>query len=230
MINVFKRMAPSYGNILRKFAIDVWYGRRNEKQFYDAAYRYKKRYEIELMKHYDKIGISYNRGMIKNIADEWLADQIIIAKKIESVTVDKKEGIIKKLDQLTLEKQAEVKKLLSARTHEGRVASVVSFETNMDAKSRQMGEDAAFELSTKINQAVIKDISDVYIWKTQNDRHVRKPHRKLKNKLFSFDDPPTTIDKYGHEHTGNPGTDWGCRCWSEAGVGKPLRGYIVRAA
>lgn len=45
-----------------------------------------------------------------------------------------------------------------------------------------------------------------YIWRTQEDDRVRSSHAANNGKIFSFDDPPST---------GNPGEDFGCRCWAE---------------
>lgn len=49
--------------------------------------------------------------------------------------------------------------------------------------------------------------TDFYIWRTQNDGHVRAEHAVNNGKIFSWDDPPPT---------GHPGEDFGCRCWAEA--------------
>jgi len=46
-----------------------------------------------------------------------------------------------------------------------------------------------------------------YIWHTQEDSKVRSSHATNVGKVFAWDNPPTT---------GNPGEDYGCRCWAEA--------------
>jgi SPP1 gp7 family putative phage head morphogenesis protein len=48
-----------------------------------------------------------------------------------------------------------------------------------------------------------------YIWRTQGDDKVRLSHAENDGKVFSYDDPP---------ETGNPGEDFGCRCWAETYV------------
>lgn len=45
-----------------------------------------------------------------------------------------------------------------------------------------------------------------YIWHTQGDDKVRESHAANDGGIFSYDNPPST---------GNPGEDFGCRCWAE---------------
>jgi Phage Mu protein F like protein len=45
-----------------------------------------------------------------------------------------------------------------------------------------------------------------YIWRTQGDDKVRSSHAANEGKIFAWDNPPDT---------GNPGEDFGCRCWAE---------------
>jgi gas vesicle protein len=229
VIDIFKRLAPSYANIVRKLAIDVWYERADFDKFLESAERFKMRYERELAEHYRRLRYPFRPSQIRDLADQWLADQITIFGKVQEVSDEKKKNLQIKLDDTKDKKREEVSQLIEkAKRHEGRIARVVSFSENLEKRSEQIGEDQAFELATKINHHVVEQISGVYQWKTQEDSRVRKTHRKLANKIFAYDDPPTTIDEYGHTHTGHPGTDWGCRCWEEAAKGKPLRGYTVR--
>ncbi len=229
MIDIFKRLAPSYANVVRKLGVDVWYDRADFDQFISSAERFRRRYERELIEYYRRMKYPFRRSEIRDLSDEWLADQVTIFGKVKEVADEKKKNLQIKLDEVKDRKREEVSKLIEdAKRHEGRIVRVLSFADNLEKRSKQIGEDQAFELATKINHQVVEKISGVYVWKTQEDNRVRTTHRKLANKIFAYDDPPTTIDKYGHTHTGNPGTDWGCRCWEEAARGKPLRGYVVR--
>lgn len=45
-----------------------------------------------------------------------------------------------------------------------------------------------------------------YIWRTRGDDKVRSAHAENNGKIFAWNDPPPT---------GNPGEDYGCRCWGE---------------
>jgi hypothetical protein len=229
LIDIFKRLAPSYSAIVKKLALDVWYERADMETFLERAERFKVRYERELAAYYRKKKYPFRPSEIRDLADEWLADQITLYGNVEEIASKKKNDLQEKLNEIQDTKREEVSQLIQkAKRHEGGVARVVSFSDNLQKKSEQLGEEQAFELATKINHAVVEDISGVYIWKSQNDSRVRATHRKLAGKIFAYDDPPTTIDKYGHTHTGHPGTDWGCRCWEEPAKGKPLRGYIAK--
>ncbi len=45
-----------------------------------------------------------------------------------------------------------------------------------------------------------------YIWHTRGDDKVRPSHAANNGKIFAWDNPPAT---------GNPGEEYGCRCWAE---------------
>lgn len=45
-----------------------------------------------------------------------------------------------------------------------------------------------------------------YIWRTKGDGKVRPSHALNDGQVFAWDNPPPT---------GNPGEDYGCRCWAE---------------
>jgi hypothetical protein len=45
-----------------------------------------------------------------------------------------------------------------------------------------------------------------YIWHTQGDEKVRPSHAANDGKVFAWKNPP---------ETGNPGEEYGCRCWAE---------------
>lgn len=227
-------MAPSYGQIIRKFALDVWYGRKNKTQFIDSVFRFRKRYEDELVKHYRKLKYPFRPGQIRDQADEWLKDQIALTDKIQEIAAEKKDNLAEEFEKLRSEKRIEVAGLLTDARRlvlkpEGRVSPVISFSRNLEDKAIQMGEDAAFDLGTEINHAIVHGMGDVYRWTSQEDDRVRKTHRILNGKLFTYKSPPTTIDEYKHTHTGNPGSDWGCRCWETPAQGKPLLNYTAKA-
>jgi SPP1 gp7 family putative phage head morphogenesis protein len=46
-----------------------------------------------------------------------------------------------------------------------------------------------------------------YVWRTQQDAHVRPAHQQREGRVFRWDDPP---------EDGAPGEPFGCRCWAEA--------------
>ena len=198
--------------------------------FIEAADRFRRRYENELMVHYRRLGYPFRPGQIRDQANEWLKDQITLADRVQTVASEKKDGLADEFDLLRSEKRGEVRGLITGSFKpEGRVSPVVSFSHNFEDRAIQMGEDAAFDLATEINHAVVRGMGDTYRWTSQEDNRVRKTHRILNNKIFSYNDPPTTIDGK-HKHIGNPGTDYSCRCYEVPAKGRPLRNFVARAA
>jgi hypothetical protein len=51
-----------------------------------------------------------------------------------------------------------------------------------------------------------KQRGDFYIWHTMRDDKVRLDHRWLEARVMAWQNPP---------QVGNPGHDYGCRCWAE---------------
>lgn len=54
--------------------------------------------------------------------------------------------------------------------------------------------------------ATVQHQMPYYVWRTQGDDKVRASHAVNNGKVFSWNNPPPT---------GNPGEDYGCRCWAE---------------
>lgn len=232
MIDVFERLAPEYGRVVRKLAIDVWYDREDVNLFLQKAEFFKRRYANELQAYFTRKGFPFSPKRIKELADAWAADQVLTARKIRTLAGLKKGKLTRELTELDEEKKREVMELAEGArlpVEGSRIVPVISFADNFAARSLQVGEDAAFDLGRLINHEVVSDIGDTYRWTSQRDTRVRKTHRKLAGKIFSYNSPPTTEDEYGHTHTGNPGTDWGCRCYEVPVKGKPLLDYTARA-
>lgn len=228
MIDVFERLAPTYGRILRKFAIDVWYDRQDVGEFLGKAEYFRRRYVNDLKRYFEKLGVKFSPKRLEELSNNWLIDQATTSRKIVTLSDLKKGKIAADLSDLDEEKKKEVQDLLKGDLQPGKVAPVVAFSDNLQARAVQIGEEAAFTLGRELNHDTVKQNSDVYEWITQGDSRVRRTHQRLANRLFSYNSPPTTIDKYGHRHTGNPGTDWGCRCYEVPANGKPLLNFVVK--
>lgn len=66
--------------------------------------------------------------------------------------------------------------------------------------------------NTALNLARATSVgSTEYKWITAHDADVRAAHKKMSNKIFSWDNPPTLEDGT----TGHPGTFPNCRCYAE---------------
>lgn len=221
MIDLFERLAPQWKNAVRKYAFSLWKGEDEFDLFNERAERFAKRYRRELEEHYRLRGLRVYRGTLDGKVHEWLERQRALRDTLPIAIKERKEKV--KDDY-----QKYLNETFGAKKNEN-VYKVFSFADHFEKKSEQIGDDNAYDLGREINEGIIGQFTDRYIWTTQRDRRVRDTHRKLAGKCFLFDDPPTTVTKSGRVHTGNPGTDWGCRCWAEIPLKniKPLRGYIV---
>jgi len=235
MLNIFEKFAPRWRSAVVKYAHAVWTNKvtwKTEGEFNRRKNLFAKEYRYAMEKHYDKKGMKVYRGTLDGYVFEWLAKQEALKETLKAVAEEKQDKLVKDaLESLkdTKDAQKVIDKIYGAKENE-EVYKVFSFKDNFEAFSRQQGDEEAYNLGTGMNEGIIKQFSDRYFWKTQKDRKVRPTHEMLQGKCFLFSDPPTTIDKYGNRHTGNPGTDYGCRCWAERAPEreKPLRNYIVK--
>lgn len=246
MITVFEKFAPKYKKVVRRFALTVWKwgsqsveSRAAEQELYQKADTFRLRYERALKEYYREQDIRIWPGTIKAKGQEWLREQKALASTIRVVADAKKNKLaVEEFEKLRQESPGDVQRLLNrvyltpeAQKAGENVFGVFNFKDEMAKRAEQIGEEAAFDLGTKINDAVIDDLGDTYEWETQEDSRVRKTHRKLNKKTFSKYHPPTTIDEYGNKHTGPPGSDYGCRCVRKKPRpgAKPLIDFVVVA-
>lgn len=229
MINLYKKFTPSFQNIARKYATDCWYGRESEKDFLLKVTNFRKRFEKELIALYRSRGLKVDLHEIQNAALQWQAEQLNLAHSIKKSMRQKEKKVIEEKKE---EAKEEIKKFYkeAKRVKKKDFASVITglsagkLDKDFTKKSKQLGDESAFDLVSKINNLILQDNSDksVFRWKTQGDKVVRETHRKLDNKIFAWSDLPK-IDGEGVE----PGSQWGCRCYGEITTGKPLKNYRV---
>lgn len=246
MDDVFERYAPKYQKLVREYARLVWTERRTkelDQQFLKQAERFSLKYRQALIRRYKREGIKIYPATIEAKTEQWLDDQKALVSTIQTITDNKKEKIKEKLligldsmNPMRRDKaQLAIDNLYLTPEQQGKqnVYKVYSFGKHMFRRADQLGEQESFNLGSDVNNAVVQENSNLYLWISQRDGDVRETHRML-NKVsgpFSWDDHPTTIDKYNNRHQGPPGSDWGCRCFAQVyrGRKKPLRNYIVKA-
>jgi hypothetical protein len=236
MIDIFEKLAPQWKRAIKEYAQAVWNDEDDDeaRETYDSRARlFARRYRHALEAHYASKGMRVYRGTLDGKVKEWLNVQGALRDSMKTMVSDRQSELVRKeIARLQKEDsytaQEALNKVYAARDSEN-VYKVFSFNDYYKDKSEQIGDDNAYNLGTEINEGIIHQFSDRYIWTTQRDKRVRQTHRKLSNKCFLFDDPPTTVTKSGKEHTGNPGTERGCRCYAAIPTKptKPLRGYIV---
>lgn len=222
MYNVYKSYSKRWRNCTRQYALDVWRNRADEKtdmRFRKQADLFSREYRNSLEQHYKRIGLNVYRGTISGKVDEWKNRQLAIQETIKSMATDRKSQLvadeIKRIESdETIDLQESINKVYALKKDEN-VYKVFSFAEHFEGAADRIGDDEAFALGRDINEAAIKESSDRYFWRVQQDNRVRKTHLMLADKCFLWSDPPTTIDRYGRSFTGNPGMDYGCRCWAE---------------
>jgi len=237
MINIFKQLAPRWRNAVREYAKAVWENADDDDaraSFNLRARLFSKRYRHALESYYAAKNMRVYRGTLDGKVKEWLTVQAALRDTLKDTVRDRQNVIVQReIERLQKDNsytaQEALNKIYEAREGEN-VYKVFSFGEHYKDRAEQIGDDNAYMLGTTLNEGIIKEFSDRYIWSTQRDKRVRKTHRKLQGKCFLFDDPPTEILKSGKTHTGNPGTAWGCRCWAEIPIKpvKPLRHYEVK--
>jgi hypothetical protein len=237
MLDIFEKFAPSWRRTVRDYARAVWNDDDDDDardEFNSRARLFSKRYRHALERHYAAKGMRVYRGTLDGKVKEWLTVQYALRDTMKETVKGRQNEIVQKeIARLQKDKsyaaQEALNKIYEAREGEN-VYKVFSFGEHYKDRAEQIGDDNAYALGTELNEGIIQEFSDRYIWSTQRDKRVRKTHRKLQGKCFLFDDPPTEILKSGKTHTGNPGTAWGCRCWAEIPVKpvKPLRHYEVK--
>ena len=241
MIKVFEKVAPAYRRVLTSYARDVWNGKTFDKEkFLKDVEGFANRYKRELIKFYKEKDIKIYPGTIKAKVEVWIEQQLTIMKNIKKISEIKKEDLKNEIKDIFLDEgesltgamQKGIKQYVDKKASSAIAQGAFSFSENLSKKSGQIAEQSAFEFANEINNEILEKIADKYTWMDQRDKRVRATHRKLRLKTFDPVDPPTTIDKYGNKHTGNPGTDWGCRCYRDVPKkgARVLHGYIVREA
>ncbi|MBN2402000.1 MAG: hypothetical protein JXN64_06350 [Spirochaetes bacterium] len=235
MIDIFEKFAPAWEKEVARFAEKIWRNQVDDdavRIYNNKAVLFSKRYRYELEKYYRQKGMKVYRGTLDGWVEEWQRRQEVLKENLQVIAKEKQNKLIEDAIndlQRTEKSQEMLNKLYDAKENET-VYKVFSFKDNFAALSKQKGSDSAYELGTGINERIIQQYSDRYFWRTQRDKRVRKTHQKLADKCFLFVDPPKVIYLSGREHVGNPGTDYGCRCWAEIASTKAiaLQHYVVR--
>lgn len=236
MIDIFEKLAPQWCRAVKDYARAVWDDEDDDeaREIYDSRARlFARRYRHALEAHYAAKGMRVYRGTLDGKVKEWLGGQGALRDSLKTMIGERQSEIVRK-EIARLQKdesytaQEALDKVYEARKGE-HVYKVFSFDEHYKNKAEQIGDENAYNLGTAINEGIIQEFSDRYIWTTQRDKRVRQTHRKLQGKCFLFDDPPTEVSKSGKEHKGNCGSQWGCRCFCEIPTKptKPLRGYKV---
>jgi SPP1 gp7 family putative phage head morphogenesis protein len=103
----------------------------------------------------------------------------------------------------------------SGNRYEGMVEVIRKSYGVSQSKARFLARQETHLLMSQFKQSRYKEAGvNEYKWKTvagSPDHPVRPMHKKLDNKIFSWDDPPVVNERGDRKH---PGEDYGCRCFA----------------
>ena len=143
----------------------------------------------------------YYRDFFNQLLDEWIEENVNLIKSIPEDTLDRMNKVI-------------YEGYTNGRTTTDMTKEIQRAFQVGKRKARFIARDQVAKLNGKIQQAEQQDAGiREYIWDTVGDSRVRKSHRELDGKKFSWDDPPLNSDG----RRCHPGEDYGCRC-----IGRPV--------
>lgn len=145
--------------------------------------------------------------------DYYLGD--FYAEQIEK-WISENVGLIKTIPEDTLEKMKDIvyDGFANGKTTTYIVRQIQRAYGISRRRAELIARDQTAKLNGQIQRAQQKDAGITeYIWCTTGDERVRRSHRELNGKKFSWDDPPENSD--GRKC--HPGQDYQCRC-----IGRPV--------
>ena len=127
--------------------------------------------------------------------------------------VDENVSLISTIPEETLDKMRDI--VYDGFTHGKTTTRMVKEIQKVYGVSRRRAEliarDQTAKLNGKIQQAQQQDAGITeYIWYSVGDERVRKSHRALNGKKFSWAEPPVVDERTGRRC--HPGEDYQCRC------------------
>lgn len=132
--------------------------------------------------------------------------------------IDENVALIKSIPENTLDKMRDIvyNGFTSGITTTRMVKDIRMVYGVSRKKAELIARDQTAKLSGQIQRAQQQDAGVTeYIWNSCGDERVRKGHRKLNGKKFSWDDPPVVDEKT--KRRCHPGQDFQCRC-----IGRPV--------
>lgn len=133
--------------------------------------------------------------------EKWISENVDLIKTIPEDTLDKMKDIV--YDGFT-----------NGKTTTRMVKEIQRAYGISRRRAELIARDQTAKLNGQIQRAQQQDAGITeYIWCTTGDERVRRSHRELNGKKFSWDDPPENSD--GRKC--HPGEDYQCRC-----IGRPV--------
>lgn len=114
------------------------------------------------------------------------------------------------------------KGFIASKSQKELIADILNATNVTEGTARFWAQDQAGNFFSEINQKRSQAAGfPGYIWRDQNDGHVRDTHHRLTGTYHRWDDPPDVPAKAGGPiRKFHPGQDWRCRCWAESATGE----------
>lgn len=138
----------------------------------------------------------YSGDVYQELIEKWISDNVDLIKTIPAESLKK------------IKEKVYTNYMNGSSTTN--IVKELQRQYSMDKKhARMIGRDQTAKLNSNITQYQQREAGiQKYKWSTSKDERVRKSHKKLDGKIFSWDNPPET-DGGRRCH---PGEDYQCRC------------------
>lgn len=145
----------------------------------------------------------YLGDFYKKQLDEWVKDNVDLIKSIPQNTLDKMKEIV-------------YDGFAKGKTTTWIVKEIQQTYGVSRRRAELIARDQTAKLNGQIQRAQQMDAGiEEYIWYSCKDERVRKRHRELDGKTFSWHEPPVVDKRTGRRC--HPGQDYQCRC-----IGRPV--------
>lgn len=139
---------------------------------------------------------SYYDRLHREDVTDWIENNVEWASKIPEETITDIKGIV-------------YSEYLNGKAVQEIIDDIKLEYTSATKRNKALVINRVANINTEITKQKHQDAGvNYYIWWTRLDERVRKSHKKLHGKKFSWNEPPET-DGGRHCH---PGEDYGCRC------------------
>jgi len=103
---------------------------------------------------------------------------------------------------------------LEGRRAEEIAANILATESITVSRAKMLAKTALSSVSTNIVEARARYVGSThYVWMTSENEDVRRDHKILHGKTFSWDDPPVVDRRSGFRS--HPGCNANCQCWAK---------------
>lgn len=132
------------------------------------------------------------------------------------IWVDENVNLIKTIPENTLDRMKDIVHdgFINGKTTTAMAKEIQKVYGISKRRAEFIARDQTAKLNGQIQRAQQQDAGiEEYIWMTTGGERVRKSHRELNGKKFSWSNPPENSDG----RCCHPGQDYGCRC-----IGRPV--------